>query len=219
MTGRRLRALRMDLGLTQAEAARRWGLSQPYVSLVEQGRRPVPDRLVAALAPPVVLAGERHQRTSTDLGVALGNLGYPGFRYLANGRRVDPVVVVLEALRADDVSPRVLRALPWVLAHHADLDWPRLLPQVKALTLQNALGFLASLARRLAMRDGRAAVVERLREVERELEEVRLVRERSLGRRLAEAEARHVRAHRSALARHWRVLSELTVDDVATAAA
>lgn len=208
----------MDLGLTQAEAARRWGLSQPYVSLVEQGRRPVPERLVAAFAPRDLPAGARPSRTSTEMSVALGNLGYPGFRYLANGRRGDPVVVVLEALRADDASPRVLRALPWVLAHHADLDWPRLLTQVKALTLQNALGFLASLARRLAKREGRAAVVERLLEVERELETVRLVRERPLGRRLAEAEARHVRAHRSALAKRWRVLSELTVDDVATAA-
>jgi hypothetical protein len=55
--------------------------------------------------------------------VAFGNPGYPGFRHLANGRRVDPVVVVLEALRADDASPRLLRALPAVLAHHADLDW------------------------------------------------------------------------------------------------
>jgi hypothetical protein len=51
------------------------------------------------------------------------------------------------------------------------------------LTLQNDLGFLASLARRLATREGSAAVVERLLEVERELEDVRLVKERPLKQR------------------------------------
>lgn len=218
MTGASVRALRVDLGLTQAEAARRWGLSQAYVSLVEQGRRPVPDRLVAAVGPLVLPARQQGLLVATELAVALGNLGYPAFRYLANGRTPDPAAVVLEVLRAGDASPRVVRALPWVLAHHPDLDWPRLLTQVKALTLQNALGFLTGLARRLARREGKTAVVDRLLAVERELEDVRLVKERSLGRRLADAEARHVRAQRSALARRWRVLSELTVDDVAAAA-
>lgn len=44
-----LRAFREKLGISQGELARRVSYSQPHISAMEQGRRPVTKRFVALL--------------------------------------------------------------------------------------------------------------------------------------------------------------------------
>src|SRR5829696_127610 len=121
MTGTDLRSARETLGLTQVAAARRWRVSQTYLSLMEQGRRPVPERLArlaVRTAPKLATGLALHSAgtSSPNLEGLLGSLGYPGFAYLGHANTVqNPAAVVLAALRPPVVSARVTEALPWVL--------------------------------------------------------------------------------------------------------
>ncbi len=220
MSGADVRAARTHLGLTQMQAARRWGVSQAYLSLMEKGRRPVPDRLArrAVRADPRLatgLATGSVLRKTPDFERQLGSLGYPGFEYLGHVRTVEnPAAVVLGALRARDVPARVTEALPWVLLTYHHLDWDWLLDQVRLVNGQNRLGFLVTLAKQLAERRGTQAARTELAHVERRLEEARLVKEDSMGRSLTGVERDHLRAVRPALAAHWNVLTRLDLEQL-----
>ncbi len=220
MTGTQVKAARERLGLTQQQAARRWQLSQTYVSLVEQGRRPVPDRLARRLAraEPTMATGLRPTASAAsveDLPRLLGALGYPGFVYLGTPKDVaNPAAVTLLALRAHLLPARVTEALPWVLVTFADLDWDWLLDQAKLANVQNRLGYLAGLAKQFAEQRGRSDAVARLVGVADKLEEARLAKEDTLGRDLTDVERRHLRAHRPPSAAHWNLLTRLRVEDL-----
>jgi hypothetical protein len=200
------------------QAARRWRVSQAYLSLMERGRRPVPDRvarlavrsdqrLATGLAPRLVL------RKPADFERQLGSLGYPGFEYLADVRSVEnPAAVVLAALCARDLPARVTEALPWVLLTYRHLDWDWLLDHVRLANGQNRLGFLVTLARQLAERRGNQAARTELERVEQRLEEARLVKEDSMGSSLTRVERDHLRAVRPAVASHWNVLTSLDLE-------
>jgi len=220
MLGTHVRSARERLGLTQQQAARRWKLSQTYVSLVEQEKRPVPDRLARLLARTETrmatgLAFDTPAVAPDDLPRLLGALHYPGFAYLGEPRDVtNPAVVVLMALRAKAVPARVTEALPWVLFTFVDLDWRWLVDQAKLSNVQNRLGYLVGLARQVAEQRGHESAVHQLVDVEHQLEDARLAKEDTLGRHLAEAERRHLREHRSAAAMHWNLLTSLTAEDL-----
>ena len=219
MSGDQVRTARKRLGLTQQQATRRWRVSQTYLSLMEHGTRRVPDRLARLLArdepqmatglplkPPVKL---------DDLPVLLGTLGYPGFAYLTDPRVVaNPAGVLLAALQARVVPARVTEALPWVLVTFVDLDWDWLLDGAKLSNLQNRLGYLVTLARQVAKRKGDTSAATRLEDVQRRLEEARLVREDTLGRDLTDVERRHLREHRPEAAAHWNLLTNLRAEDL-----
>src|SRR5262249_39113839 len=140
------------------EAAGRLGISQPYLSQLEKGERPVtPDlaRLAAAvyrlpataLPIPETTAGET---TNPDLlSRQLAGLGYPGFAHL-RARKANPAAVILTALQQKDLETRLAEALPWVLLTYPDLDWSWLINQVKLGDAQNRLGFLVAVAKNLA---------------------------------------------------------------------
>jgi transcriptional regulator with XRE-family HTH domain len=220
MSGTDLRAAREHLELTQVQAARRWRVSQAYLSLMERGKRPVPNRvarlavrsdqrLATGLAPDSVL------RKTTDFERQLGSLGYPGFQYLADVRNVEnPAAVVLATLRAREVPARVTEALPWVLLTYQHLDWDWLLDQVRLVNGQNRLGFLVTLAKQLAERQGNQTARTELEHVEQRLQEARLVKEDSMGRSLTSVERDHLRTARSAFAAHWNVLTSLDVEQL-----
>lgn len=174
------------LGLTQQQAARRWRISQPYLSLMERGRRPVPVRLARRLAgaepqlaaslPPRVSA-----RNPDDLPKLLGTLGCPGFAYLADRRAVvNPAEAVLSVLTASDVPALVTEALPWVLMTFVDLPWDWLVAHAQRANAQNRLGYLVAVARQAADRAGHSQVAGTLASVEAELEEARLAKEDTL---------------------------------------
>lgn len=218
MGGLQVRTARERLGWTQQQAARRWGVSQPYLSLMEGGKRSVPRRLARLLTrgDPQLAPGlpvEELTSNADDLPRLLGTLGYPGFAYLADRKSVrNPASVVLAALHARVVPARVTEALPWALMTFADLDWSWLLDRVKLSNLQNRLGYLVGLAKQLAAQRSAPALAKMLAEVEAQLEEARLAKEDTLGRDLTEVERRHLRRHRPAAAAHWNLLTRLDVD-------
>jgi transcriptional regulator with XRE-family HTH domain len=220
MSGDQVRTAREHLGLTQQQAARRWKLSQTYVSLVEHGKRPAPDRLARLLArtEPSMATGlplKSPVTTPDDLPRLLGALGYPGFMYLADPRNVaNPAAVVLAALRMPVVPARVTEALPWLLVTFTDLDWSWLLDQAKLSNVQNRLGFLVSLGKQVAEQRGDTHAVARLTGPEQALEEARLAKEDTLGRELTDVERGHLRQHRPASATHWNLLTSLRVEDL-----
>lgn len=78
LTGLKIRARRKELGLSQAELARRLGISAPYLNLIEGNRRPVSDALL--------------QRISAELAVDAAQL---------DGGAERRLVQALEELAAD----------------------------------------------------------------------------------------------------------------------
>src|SRR5262245_20335804 len=221
MTGAQFKAGRKSARLTQVQAAARLGLSQPYVSQLERGRRTVPLKLAQSVArlfhlspTALPLPEEPLSRGSGADGFvrALATLGYPGFAHVRAARAVNPARLVLDALAEDNLDARVSAALPWVLLEYPDLDWDWLVSRAKLGNLQNRLGFLVALARETAAAQPRwKEVSTRLAAVETELEHARLAAETTLGREgMPSAERRWLRKHRSLLARRWNVLTSLT---------
>jgi transcriptional regulator with XRE-family HTH domain len=225
MTGEHLRRARHDARLTQVEAARRLKVSQSYLSMLESGSRPVSRRLLTRVqrvyeVPPTALPVSPDPSLGAQpLAVALGTLGYPGFRYLAEpGSRLNPAAVLLAGLK-QDLEPRLAVALPWVALRYLDMPWPWLVEQAKIHDLQNRLGFVVTLAREAAERRADAARVSTLRDVEARLERARLVREDVFGRpSVTQTERGWLREARPPAAQHWNLLTRLSSDQVLDAA-
>jgi transcriptional regulator with XRE-family HTH domain len=211
---------REHLGLTQQQAARRWKLSQTYLSLMEGGKRRVPEPLARRLArtdPNLATALPPHLSTTAakDLPALLGALGYPAFEYLARpGGVSNPAAVVLTALKGHDVPPRVTEALPWVLMTFPDLDWQWLVAEAKLANLQNRLGYVVSLASELTGLGNGVRSGAHLEAVRVQLEEARLVKEDTLGRNVTEVERQYFRQHRPEAATHWNLLTTLRAEDL-----
>lgn len=230
MTSHQLRDARRRAGLTQKEVAARLGLSQPYLSQLERGRRPVTPALARATAalfrlpatvlpvPDKVAAGA--PVNPVKLARQLAGLGYPGFAHLGSGSKANPAAVILEALLQPDLEVRLSEALPWVLLAYPDLDWQWLVAQSKLHDVQNRLGFVVTLARAVAARHADYSHAEgRLAAAEQQLERARLAREDTLGREsMPAAERRWVAENRSPAARHWNVLTSLSEDQLSYAA-
>jgi transcriptional regulator with XRE-family HTH domain len=217
MSGTEVALARKARGWTQAELAEKLNVSQPYVSLLERGRRLVPHRLarrvshLLGLAPSTLpLGSSANALDSRQAASSLGRLGYPGFAYLRGGHALNPAELVIRTLRRGDLDTRVVEALPWLLATYPDLDWDWLVREAKLNDLQNRLGFLVTLARQLAHRRGDAGTAEDLSRWEQVLEYSRLQREQAFRESLTEAERHWLRSHRSAEALKWNVLSVLT---------
>ncbi len=222
-----LREGRRRKGWTQAQAARRLGVSQTYFSLLESGRRPLSHPLARKAqrefdVPATALPVESRLTVKTpdpdDLAKALAALGYPGFAYLKSGRRTNPAQLLLTALSASDLEVRLAEGLPWVVWQHPDLNWEWLLPQAKLHDLQNRLGFVVALARAVADRHQDELAVKALSQVEARLEPSRLVREDTLCREsMTQAERRWLRTRRPPMAEHWNLLTDLRPEHLAYA--
>jgi transcriptional regulator with XRE-family HTH domain len=219
MSGAAVKAARKRLGLTQQQAAARWKVSQPYLSLVENDKRRVPDHVAKQLArelPDLSTGLPLEVDVATQaLPQVLGDLEYPGFAYLAATRksRRNPATVLLAALR-QEVPARVTVALPWLVRRFPEMNWDWLLDEVKRANLQNRLGYVVSLAREVAAERGELGVAERLRVVEERLEEARLAKEDTLGRSLTDSERQFLRKNRPTRATHWNVLTNLQTRDL-----
>lgn len=219
MTGLALKKARCERALTQKEAAARLGVSQPYLALLENGKRNVTPQLarkavrVLHVRPTFVPcdknAGNR-RATTNSLARRLSALGYPGFRYMRAGWTRNPAEVLLNALQQDELDSRVAEALPWVLLNYSDLDSDYLLREARMSDLTNRLGFVVSLAMQVEKQRGRdtSAVYQRLEELERLLEKSRLEAEYTFGPRLNSTRQQEwVRRNRSAEAEKWHVLT------------
>jgi transcriptional regulator with XRE-family HTH domain len=217
MTTSWLKAVRRHKGWTQRETARKLGVSQPYLSLLEQGCRPLTKRLLSKLqrhfeVPATALPAEAPKPNvgAQQVAEALGALGYPGFAYLKRGARWHPAQVLLTALQQSNLEARLAEALPWVVLHYPHLNWDWLLERAKVKDVQNRLGFVVTLTRQLAERHGDHAATVRLSELEQQLERARLVKEDTLGREsMTVAERRWLHDKRSPEAQHWNLLTDL----------
>ena len=219
-----LKSGRSAKGLRQVQADARLGVSQPYLAMLESGKR----RLTPELArramkvydlPPTVLPPlelpPHHQVDAETLANDLAALGYPGFAYLRprNWKPKNPGDVLLAALAQDDLEARLVEALPWLVLRYWPLDREWLVRKAKLGDLQNRLGFVVSLARRLAERARDERQARALNELETELERSRLAREDTLCKAsLPASERRWLAENRPEQAKHWNVLADWTVD-------
>lgn len=210
---------RKKKGWTQHQAAARLGVSQTYVSLIEKGMRPVPEWLArkatylyelrpTALSPVSNCAEAKEE----SLARWLSNLGYPGFSHLRGGVKKNPAEVLFRALNKRNLDSRLAEALPWLLTKYSDLDWDWLCKEVKLYGLQNRLGFVISLARRVAEAQQDAKTTAILRGQEDLLYSCRLAREDTLCQEsMPDAEKRWLRENRPAEALHWNLLTDLSL--------
>ena len=223
MTGADLKTARALTDWSQLQAARRLGVTQAYLSMLERGTRPVSAEL-AALAlkvypMPATARPWKHQvtgrRTEAFFKEAFGELGYPGFAYLKARSRLNPAELLLLALDMEDLDARVVEALPWLPFHFPDLDWKWLADQAKLRDRQNRLAFVTELARRVAEASANAPLAEALGEQVARLERSRLAVEDTLCKAsLSNAERRWLRKHRPHDAAHWNLLTDLKREDL-----
>lgn len=225
MTGQTLETVRKRQGVSQVEAAKLLGLSQPMFSHMETGRRKVSPEvarraaeLFGADATDLPLStAERH--SEEDLAKELGALGYPGFAHLTASLR-NPAEVLFDGLDRSDLDVRTTEGLPWLVFQYSHLDWAWLLRELKLRNRQNRLGFVVSLANNMACRLRREDVVQSLEKVLPELEDARLAKEDTLCQESwPSSRKKHVRSVRSKLAAHWNLDTRLSEVDLAHYAA
>ncbi len=200
---------RHTLGLTQAAYAARLGVSQPYLSQLESGQRPLTPALRARLAsvfPPdqLPLALSESFLSDADLAATLATLGYPGFAHLA-GRApaLHPAALLLDALRKPGADMRVVEGLVWLLAAYPATACSWLTDQARLLNPQTHVGVLAALAQERSPRPHLATLLATLAPA-------RLAAEQTLGHQpLLPSLANYVRQHRAAAAQLWNLLTDL----------
>jgi transcriptional regulator with XRE-family HTH domain len=217
-----LKKARRKAGFTQKRLAQALDCSQPYLSLMERGKRAVPRamerKLVRLLELPATclpLESKPLRRSSPHDWARrkLGELGYPGFRYLAKGRRpsLNPMDVLLQVLSSERCDPRLVEAMPWLLLRFPDLDHELLVTEARQRNVQNRLGFVVALAAEAAastpQSSDRLGKLNLLSEV---LEAFRLAREDDLGQGFKSARLKdHLRENRVDAAAHWNILTDL----------
>jgi transcriptional regulator with XRE-family HTH domain len=222
MTGQQLREARKLKGWNQQQAAQRLGVSQTYLSLLEKGKRRVPEKLAVkavrvyglseALLPVTSAPDQSPVADESKLASELAALGYPGLSHLKSGvKKKNPAELLLSALGNDNLDSRLVEALPWVVLKFPNLNWHWLTQAAKLRDLQNRLGYVTNVARRLAELRGEREKAVLLATEESRLERSRLAREDTLCHEsLTEAEKKWLRKNRPPEARHWRLLTDLS---------
>jgi transcriptional regulator with XRE-family HTH domain len=226
MSGQQLREARKLKDWNQQQAAKKLGVSQTYLSLLESDQRRVPERLalkavriygLSEACIPIRTTLERLSDASDDkITLELAELGYPGVSYIeSRDKKRNPAELLLTALGKKNLDTRLVEALPWVVLKFPDLDWGWLGRVARINDLQNKLGFVVSTARKLAEIRGELDKAAILISVESSLERSRLLREETLCHdSLTNAEKRWLRKNRPPAARHWRLLTDLTPEQL-----
>ena len=200
--------------LRQVDAAALLGVSQPYLSLLEKGARPVTRALRVRLG---WMQGDNPQSRKKgaplddQFRAQLSALAYPGFAHVRPAKpKPHTEVLLVSVLSRANADARVVEALPWLLRRYADqLDLPGLVRQAKLLNLQNRLGFLLQ-ASGVQWPEFSTAVAE--------LERARLLQEDTLcWDSMPVATREWMRDNRSALAAHWNVVTTLVPESLSDA--
>jgi transcriptional regulator with XRE-family HTH domain len=215
-----LKEARKNKGQNQEEAARRLGVTQAYLSLLERGlRKPSPKlahRLVSEYSLPLTVLPVEDKpvtagTTPEFFAEELSALGYPGFSHLRNRyKKLNPANYLLTALSQDNLEARVAEALPW-LALKYDLDFQWLVPEARKHNLQNRLGFTVTLARKAGRKDS-------LLQTEQVLEDSKLQKQDSYCKVLSPAEKKWLAENQSDEAKQWNLLTDLNPSTVRYAA-
>ena len=226
MTNNDLRRARLAKQWGQVHAATRLGVSQSYLAMLERGQRRLTPKLarraamVYATTPtavPPAPQGFSAGVAARTLAGDLAGLGYPRLAHLSSRRWVpkNPGEVLLAALAQENLEPRLVEALPWLVMRYRDLDWSWVVREVKVRDLQNRLGFVVTLANQIAVRVGDQARAESLAMLEAQLYRSRLAREDTLCQAdLRDPERRWLTENRSEAARRWNLLTDWTADAV-----
>jgi len=107
---------------------------------------------------------------------------------------------------------RVAEALPWVAMKYAQPE-PWLVENARKFNLQNKLGFVVTLARQLAEKQGNEDRSRELRQLENFLDDSRLAKEDVFYRPLrTESEGKWLRNNRTEAAVHWNLLTDLRLE-------
>lgn len=224
MNAQQLAESRLDKGLEQQKAAELLGVSQPYLSLLESGKRKLTRKLAEKVVKVYELPPEKlpltedwedlAEMSNDKIAEAIASLGYPKFSHLRKAAQMNPAQVLFSALRKDDLDSRIAESLPWLSFTFYELDWDRLTKYAKIFDLQNRLGFVVSLARRMAKKVRDAGRVATLSAVEMNLEKSRLLKEDVLANEsITNAERTFLKTNRSRQAKFWRVLSDLSLEN------
>jgi len=222
VTGSEIKKARKARALSQQEAARRLGVTQGYLSMLESDQRPVPNHLAKRLrqvyglsltALPLSQRWNKQPMDENRLAAQLAAAGYPGFSYLSGRTNRNPAELLLSALAHDELDPRIAESLPWLVFTYHDLDWDWVMREAKIHDLTNRLGFTVTLARELAQEQGKLDIAPALAKVEGQLERSRLMREETFCHEsMTEAERRWLRQRITPEARRWNLLSDLSVE-------
>jgi hypothetical protein len=176
------------------------------------------DLTPTALPLPSEASGAPVRSRKHDFTADLAALGYPGFAYLRTRVQKNPAGVLLEALTEPNLDARVAEGLPWLTLTYVDMDWDWLVRNVKVRDRQNRLGFVVSLASEVAESKNDSERVKKLRECLQVLESARLAREDTFCHdSMTEAERNWLREHRSLVARHWNLLTNMKGEHLAYA--
>jgi transcriptional regulator with XRE-family HTH domain len=213
MNSEQLKSARMERGWNQQEAAKRLGVTQSYLSMLESGRRSTAHlsrklMQVYRLSPTVLPVQEiKEKATPSFLAHELASLGYPGFAHLRKTKKANPADFLLTALFQRNLEARVAEGLPWLVLRYPDMPREWLVRESRARVLQNRLGFVVTLGRLAGGRDD-------LRPLEQTLADSKLEKEDSFCKELNEAERRWLRTNSSAEARQWNLLSDMRPETV-----
>jgi transcriptional regulator with XRE-family HTH domain len=198
------------------------GMTQAYLNFLENGKRRLTPELVRratsvyGLSPEVLPVADTFTPPQTDdqrFTELLAGLGYPGFSYIR--KRVlkkHPFEVLLTALAQKSLDARVAEALPWVAMRYAQPDsW--LVENARRFNLQNRLGFVVSLARRVAEMRSDGTRSEELRQLENILDDSRLAKEDVFYRPpRTESEREWLTKNRTEDALHWNLLTDMRTE-------
>ena len=224
MNGEQILKERVSRNWEQLETAARLKVSQPYLSLLEAGKRPVTEPVARRAVrlfrlPPTALPigqeTESAKMLSADrLAAHLANLGYDKFSHLKNrSKKINPAVILITALKADDLDARIVEALPWLIYHFPEMNWSRITKEAKLFDAQNRLGFLVSLAEEKAAQNKDEDKQNLFRELLQTLERSKLFREDTFQRNnISAAEKAWLKKNRPENAEYWRVLTNLAIE-------
>ena len=227
MKSQELKQARQHRGWTQEEAASHLGVTQSYLNLLENGKRRLTSKVVRrtvsvyGLSPEVLPLEEDFvpaQTNDDQLVEWLARLEYPGFAYLkTHAARKNPYEVLLTALGQTSLDGRVAEALPWVAMKYARPDtW--LVETARKFNLQNKLGFVVRLGRRVAESHSDNARSKELGKLEEMLEESRLAKEGFFYRPpMTEREREWLSKNRTADAAHWNLLADMRLEQLSYA--
>jgi transcriptional regulator with XRE-family HTH domain len=229
MDGTMLREARQNKNWTQQQTARALGVTQAYLSMLEKGRRTVSESFVRKALkvldlPPTALPLSSEDSVAPlpsrkhDFTEDLAALGYPGFAYLRTKVQQNPAGVLLDALNEPNLDARVAEGLPWLALTYADMDWDWLVRNVKIRDRQNRLGFAVSLASEVAESKNDSERARKLRQRLQVLESARLAREDTFCHdSMTQVEREWLREHRSRVAAHWNLLTDMKGEHLAYA--
>ena len=213
------KSARLAKGWTQTQAAAHMGMTQAYLNYLENGkRRLTPDLVrratsVYGLPPQALPVADTFTPAQTDdqqMTEFLARLGYPGFAYLRpRSQKRHPFEVLLTGLAQKSLDARVAEALPWVALSYAQPDtW--LVGNARRFNLQNRLGFVVSLAKRVAETRNDHVRAAELSQLESLLDESRLAKEDFFYRPpRTENESEWLRKNRTEDAAHWNMLTDM----------